>query len=97
MVTLLIAALATPGAMAQSSSVTGDQYGDEATKVEQVVGGGNTPVTASTSATPEASTSSGSSLPFTGMDVGIILAVALALLASGFAIRHAAGLRVSDH
>ena len=96
MVALLIAALAAPGAMAQSLTATEDQYGDEVTKVEQAVGSGDTPVTASTGESPGASTSSGSSLPFTGMDMGIVLAVAFALLASGFAIRRAAHLRISD-
>jgi hypothetical protein len=92
-VTLLIGALATPNAMAQSLTVTASQHGDRATNVQQVVGGGDNPSPASTSEGPGASTSPGSSLPFTGMDVGIVLAVALALLASGSGIRRAARLR----
>jgi hypothetical protein len=51
-------------------------------------GGGNGDVT---SAGTNAATSSGGGLPFTGLEVGIVLVAGLALLAAGFIMRRRAG------
>ena len=76
--TVVALALAAP-VSAQESPVTKEQYGD---KAEQV-GGGNV----SDPGDPSASDPSGvGSLPFTGLDLGLMAAAAAGLVAGGIVI-----------
>jgi hypothetical protein len=91
-VAMLIGVLFAPSAIAQTP--TDDQYGTEAANVQQLTAG-NGPGTAS--AGGSSATSPASPLPFTGLDVGIILAVGFMLLVSGFVLRRAVRDRTYDY
>jgi hypothetical protein len=80
---LLALALAVPSA-ALAQSPTNDQYAPENHQISAAGGGGGSGPSAPSSNTI-------GSLPFTGLDVGVLALAALALVGAGFALR-----RLSD-
>ena len=72
-----------PVSFAQAADATKEQYGDDVTKVAANVGGGND------DPTPPAGLQKKvvGGLPFTGLDVVALAAVAVALTSMGFALR----------
>jgi hypothetical protein len=85
----LMTAIAAP-AFAQSSSTDG--YSDSAGQVQAQVGngsGGGTPPAggSSAAATPVSTTDGGSTLPFTGLDVALLLGAGGLLVAAGLGMR----------
>jgi hypothetical protein len=73
---VVVSVLAPAAAMA--ASPTSAQYDDTLQLVSQGGGGGGTGT---------ASTTSGGGLPFTGLDVAVLAAIALALTAAGLVLR----------
>ena len=87
----MVAMVAGPqvAAAQQSISPTQDQYDPSLEQIDQQVGGGNATPTGGDSAEPSNRVISG--LPFTGLDIGLLAAVAVLLGASGLALRRFAG------
>jgi len=98
---IALAAIALPAA-ALAADPTADQYGSQLQTLSagssgtQTPGGGATP-SAATNATPPAAgapsatdSSGGGSLPFTGLDIGLLAAVAGGLALAGFMLRRQA-------
>jgi hypothetical protein len=88
----LIAALALMGALATTAFAqsSADGYSDSAGQIQTQVaggggGGGNPP--AGTSTVTPVSDSGGGSLPFTGLDVALLVGAGAALVAAGFGMR----------
>jgi hypothetical protein len=81
----LMAALAAP-AFAQSSS---DGYSDSAGQVQSQVnsGGGDPPASGSSAAVTPVSDDGGSTLPFTGLDLALLLGAGGLLVAAGLGMR----------
>jgi len=86
-------------AAALAADPTTDQYGSQLQTLSvgssgSSTPGGGAPGTTATStppaSTPSATESSGSSLPFTGLDVGLLAAVAGGLTLAGFMLRRQA-------
>ncbi len=88
-VTLAALALATPASAQDEqfrvSSVTQDQYGDSAAQY----GGGDS--AAQYGGGDSADPASVGSLPFTGLDVGLLAVAAAGLVTAGFLLRRRAG------
>ncbi len=105
---LAVGAVALPAAASAASDPTDAQYDSTLQVVSagsEGPGGGSTPESAATSApqaTPAAGAPSasnaggGSALPFTGLDVGLLAAVAGALALAGFMLRRQAKEEASD-
>lgn len=74
-------------AAALAADPTTDQYGSQLQTLSVGSSGSSTPPAASA---PSATESSGSSLPFTGLDVGLLAAVAGGLTLAGFMLRRQA-------
>lgn len=86
---ILALALSAP-AMAQSGPQL-QGYTDEAGQIQDVVNGGNgSGVAGSTSPVDTVSAGGDSSLPFTGLDLGLMAAAAAALFGLGFGLRRLA-------
>jgi hypothetical protein len=87
----LIAALALMAAFATSSFAqsSADGYSDSAGQIQTQVaggGGGGTPPAGTSTVTP-VSDSGGGTLPFTGLDVALLVGAGAALVAVGFGMR----------
>jgi hypothetical protein len=74
-----------PVALAHAGDPIKSQYDNEVTKVAGNVGGGNDPTSPAPTAGLQKEVVGG--LPFTGLDVVALLAVAVALMSMGFALR----------
>lgn len=87
---LALALLVTSPGAAFAASATQDAYEDDTTVVqdEDVSGSDDAATPETTQATP--STTSTSSLPFTGLEAGLIAAAGLGLAGTGVALRRAA-------
>ena len=82
---LAVAALAVPSAaFAQPTSPTDAQYHPASQQIAATGGGGGEP-------TAQAEPAGDGSLPFTGLDLGVLAVAAAGLLGAGFALR-----RLSD-
>jgi hypothetical protein len=82
----IVATLATgPVALAHAGDPIKDQYDNPVTKVAGSVGSGNDPTPPAPKAGLQKQVVGG--LPFTGLDVVALLAVAVALMSMGFALR----------
>jgi len=91
----VVALFAIPAsALAQSIGPTNDQYDPTSERVEVGVGGGSGDPPGDTS--EESSSRVVSGLPFTGLDIGLLAAVAAGLGAGGFALRKAASSRAGS-
>jgi hypothetical protein len=82
-------------AAALAADPTTDQYGSQLQTLSvgssgSSTPGGGAPGTTATASAPSATESSGSSLPFTGLDVGLLAAVAGGLTLAGFMLRRQA-------
>jgi hypothetical protein len=95
---IAVAAIALPAA-ALASDPTADQYGSQLQTLSAGTSGTQTPgggVGSAANATPpvagavSATESGGSSLPFTGFDVGLLAAIAAGLGVAGFMLRRQA-------
>jgi len=90
----VVALFAIPAsALAQTIGPTSDQYDPTSERVEVGVGGGSGDPPGDSS---ESSSRVVSGLPFTGLDVGLLAAVAAGLGAGGFALRRAAASRAGS-
>lgn len=88
-IALSLAALVFAPSSALAVSATQDAYGEEGVVTEEPeTGGGNTEPTETAGASP--STTSTASLPFTGLETGLIAAAGLSLLGTGVVLRRAA-------
>lgn len=98
---IAVAAISVPAA-ALAADPTADQYGSQlqtlsaGTSGTQTPGGGAPSSTGTSPATPAAGapsatdSSGGGSLPFTGLDIGLLAAVAAGLAVAGFMLRRQA-------
>jgi hypothetical protein len=88
-------AMVLAAAPAYAGSPASDAYNGQGNVLDQTVaGGGNnntTPPASGTAPVTAAQPASGSSLPFTGFDVALLLAGGLVLLGVGVAMRHMTG------
>jgi hypothetical protein len=84
-------AMSVPAANAQNPVVQG--YGEDHGVVQQVQHASKSPPTAAVKQAAASSNSSGSgaSLPFTGLDIAIVLALGAVLAGTGVALRRASG------
>lgn len=90
----LIALIATPGAAIAQEGVgpTEDQYAPQTERIgDQVAAGGAPGGPAAPSGDADTSDRVISGLPFTGLDIGLLLGVSMLLGASGLALRRFAG------
>jgi hypothetical protein len=86
---VVIALVAAPAAIA--ASPTADQYGSKVQQIAATGSGGSSGGGGSATASTPSSGGSNSvgSLPFTGLDLGLMALVAAALVGGGFALRRA--------
>ncbi len=86
---LLVAALASSAAALASSSPAGDVYHKAGTTIQHSLGALKPPKAPTTTTTPTSTTSSAPAqqLPFTGLDLGLVVAAGLVLVALGFSLR----------
>ena len=92
LITLALALLFTSPAASFAASATQDAYNDDTNVVQDNTDTGsnaNTKPQATSQAQP-ATTSSSGSLPFTGLEAGLIAAAGLGLAGTGVALRRAA-------
>jgi hypothetical protein len=84
MLAAIIGALAVPGAAFASGSSTCQSYNAQ---LCTVVGSGTANTTAVQATTTSTTTSSASTLPFTGLDVGLLVVGGAVLLGAGLVVR----------
>lgn len=85
---IAVFAIAAPASAQNCSSPTESQYGDQAQQLEVCAQGGGGSQGGSATADPSGTTAG--SLPFSGLDLGLMGAAAVALVGSGVVIRRRA-------